>query len=199
MTATYAAVMTTSSDSWLLLIVSLPTASATARMRIWRAIKTLGCAALRDGAYLLPAHAELAAQLRMLADEAEQEDGQAWLLRVQADAAAETGAYRALFDRTPDYTDWLAELSEARKTLPELAAVRAPTKPFARSISSRMRRPYAPPRSGGILLPPSRPSSRPASRAQPTATSPGATPPSTRAACGQHAATCGWTASPVPG
>ena len=70
MTATYAAVMTTSSDSWLLLIVSLPTASATARMRIWRAIKTLGCAALRDGAYLLPAHAELAAQLRMLADEA---------------------------------------------------------------------------------------------------------------------------------
>jgi hypothetical protein len=122
MTATYAAVMTTSSDSWHLLIVSLPTASATARMRIWRAIKTLGCAALRDGAYLLPAHAELAAQLRMLADEAEQEDGQAWLLRVQADAAAETGAYRALFDRTPDYTDWLAELSEARKTLPELAA-----------------------------------------------------------------------------
>ncbi|QYY29970.1 hypothetical protein K2O51_07595 [Cupriavidus pinatubonensis] len=44
-----------SQDSWTLLIVSLPTSSATARMRIWRAVRALGCAALRDGAYLLPA------------------------------------------------------------------------------------------------------------------------------------------------
>ena len=34
---------------WLLLVVSLPTPSATARMRIWRSIKSLGCMALRDG------------------------------------------------------------------------------------------------------------------------------------------------------
>ncbi|MCF1442040.1 chromate resistance protein ChrB domain-containing protein [Ralstonia nicotianae] len=114
--------MTTTLDSWLLLIVSLPTASATARMRVWRALKTLGCAALRDGAYLLPAHAEQAPQLRELADEAIQENGQAWLLRVHAQEPDETKAYQALFDRSIDYTDWLAELSEARKTLPELAA-----------------------------------------------------------------------------
>jgi hypothetical protein len=47
--------MIPSSPSWLLLIVSLPTSSATARMRIWRTLEGLGCAALRDGAYLLPA------------------------------------------------------------------------------------------------------------------------------------------------
>ena len=47
--------MTPSSPPWLLLIVSLPTSSATARMRIWRALKGLGCVALRDGAYLMPA------------------------------------------------------------------------------------------------------------------------------------------------
>src|SRR5213075_463750 len=41
--------------AWLLLVVSLPTHGATARMRIWRALKANGCAALRDGAYLLPA------------------------------------------------------------------------------------------------------------------------------------------------
>ena len=40
---------------WLLLVVSLPTPSATARMRVWRGLKSLGCMALRDGAYLLPA------------------------------------------------------------------------------------------------------------------------------------------------
>lgn len=129
MTATYAAFMTpalnapnSAPNAWLLLIVSLPTSSATARMRIWRAVRTLGCAALRDGAYLLPAHAEQAMQLRILADDALQEEGQAWLLRVQAGDAAEDSAYRALFDRTPDYTRWLAELSEARKTLPDLVA-----------------------------------------------------------------------------
>jgi hypothetical protein len=39
-------------------------------MRIWRAVKALGCAALRDGAYLLPVQVEQAAQLQTLADEA---------------------------------------------------------------------------------------------------------------------------------
>ncbi|CBJ40180.1 chromate resistance protein B (plasmid) [Ralstonia solanacearum CMR15] len=122
--------MTAAPETWLLLIVSLPSAGATVRMRIWRAVKALGCAALRDGAYLLPAHAEQARHLRELADEATQEDGQAWLLQVQAHepdesaaaVAATAATYRGLFDRTADYTDWLAELSEARRTLPGLAA-----------------------------------------------------------------------------
>jgi hypothetical protein len=114
--------MTASPDSWLLLIVSLPTTRATARMRIWRAVKALGCAALRDGAYLLPAHARQAMQMGELADEALQEAGEAWLLRVQASDVVEDSAYRALFDRTPHYTEWLDALSEARKTLPGLGA-----------------------------------------------------------------------------
>ena len=46
--------MKPSGPSWLLLIVSLPTSSATGRMRIWRAIKSLGCMALRNSACLLP-------------------------------------------------------------------------------------------------------------------------------------------------
>ncbi len=37
------------------LIVTLPTQPNAVRLRIWRALKALGCAALRDGAYLLPA------------------------------------------------------------------------------------------------------------------------------------------------
>ena len=106
-----------SASSWLLLIVSLPTGGATARMRIWRAVKALGCAALRDGAYLLPAHAEQAAQLADLAAEAGAEGGRAWLLRVQAQDEAEASSFQALFDRTADYDDWLAELSTARRTL----------------------------------------------------------------------------------
>ncbi|WP_070398435.1 chromate resistance protein ChrB domain-containing protein [Hydrogenophaga sp. PML113] len=114
--------MTLTSDSWVALIVSLPSASATPRMRIWRAVKTLGCAALRDGAYLLPAQTEQASQLQALADEALQEGGQAWLLNVQARDIAEQANFKALFDRTPDYTPWLEDLARARRTLASLSA-----------------------------------------------------------------------------
>lgn len=114
--------MAPTSDSWLILIVSLPSSSATARMRIWRAVKALGCAALRDGAYLLPAQDEHAAQLQALADEALQEKGQAWLLHVQARDMAEQATYQALFDRSNDYAQWLTGLAEARKTLASLGA-----------------------------------------------------------------------------
>nr|WP_288851635.1 chromate resistance protein ChrB domain-containing protein [uncultured Acidovorax sp.] len=112
--------MSVTSESWLTFVVSLPSAATTARMRIWRAVKALGCAALRDGAYLLPAYVEQAAQLQMLADDALQEGGQAWLLRVQAKDMAEQAVYQALFDRTADYTSWLEELAQARQTIPTL-------------------------------------------------------------------------------
>ena len=112
--------MSVTSESWLTFVVSLPSAATTARMRIWRAVKALGCAALRDGAYLLPAYVEQAAQLQMLADDALQEGGQAWLLRVQAKDMAEQAVYQALFDRTADYTSWLEELAQARPTIPTL-------------------------------------------------------------------------------
>jgi hypothetical protein len=111
---------TTTASSWLLLIVSLPTGSATARMRIWRSVKALGCAALRDGAYLLPAHAEQASQLADLASDTTDEGGQAWLLRVQARDQEESKTFQNLFDRSADYDDWLAELAEARQTLATL-------------------------------------------------------------------------------
>ncbi|MBO1016931.1 chromate resistance protein [Achromobacter sp. SD115] len=109
-------------SSWLLLIVSLPTNGATARMRIWRKLKALGCAALRDGAYLLPAHAEQALQLTDLAAETSEEGGQAWLLRVQSQDNDESASFRVLFDRSADYDVWLAELAQARQTLAELKA-----------------------------------------------------------------------------
>ena len=60
---------------WLLLVITLPTSSATARMRVWRALKSMGCSALRDGAYLLPASAEGATALRELGDDCIEEGG----------------------------------------------------------------------------------------------------------------------------
>ena len=116
-TNNYDACMSTSFQSWLLLIVSLPSRSATARMRIWRALKALGCGALRDGAYLLPGRDLHQQQLGDLADETVREGGAAWLLTVQAQSASESEAYRALFERSEDWAQFVKSLALARKTL----------------------------------------------------------------------------------
>ena len=110
--------MTTEPASgWLLLVISLPTGSATARMRVWRGLKALGCVALRDGAYLLPAGEEREPALRELGDECTREDGVAWLMAVQPRSAEEEGAYRALFDRGEEYAELRRSWKEANRSL----------------------------------------------------------------------------------
>src|SRR4051812_22340779 len=105
--------MGTAAPGWLLLVISLPTSSATGRMRIWRALKSLGCVALRDGAYLLPCGPGRAEALRELGEECEREGGSAWLMTVAPDSADDDAAYRQLFDRSEQYaelrTNWRNE------------------------------------------------------------------------------------------
>ena len=105
---------------WFLLIVSLPTQGATARMRIWRALKAMGCAALRDGAYLLPDGARRREALQELADECVREGGSAWLMAIAPADAADAGAYPQLFDRSADYAALVQAWKKAAATLPLL-------------------------------------------------------------------------------
>jgi len=108
-----------SSSPWLLLIVSLPTHGATARMRIWRALKALGCAALRDGAFLLPATPEHGAALHDLAEECLREGGSAWVMSTTA-SADDMAAFHGLFDRSADYAELRRLWKETAGTLAEL-------------------------------------------------------------------------------
>jgi hypothetical protein len=128
--------MVRSEIAWLLLVVSLPTQGATARMRIWRALKALGCAALRDGAYLLPAGAERDATLRELADDCVREGGTAWLMHVQPRSSEDEAAYLALFDRTEE----LAELRKAWKETNRGLASMAPAELLR--LQRRLQRDY---------------------------------------------------------
>ncbi len=114
--------MSISTPSWLLLVLSLPTSSATARMRIWRTLKSLGCVALRDGAYLLPAGPQHAQALQGLADEGAAEGGSAWLMTVQAQSADESAIYRQLFDRSEDYAELRKAWKESNRGLGALGA-----------------------------------------------------------------------------
>jgi len=96
--------------TWLLIVLSLPTQNATARMRIWRGLKGLGCAALRDGAWLLPETAATRQALAALAVETRTSGGAAWLLRVDAEET-QASAFRGMFDRAAEYAELLADLT----------------------------------------------------------------------------------------
>ena len=122
---------------WVLLVVSLPTQGATARMRIWRALKAQGCVALRDGAYLLPAGVEREEALQNLADECVREGGNAWLMAVLPRSADEAQAYRHLFDRSENLAELRQAWKEAKRTLAALSA------PEVVRLQRRLRREFA--------------------------------------------------------
>ena len=103
--------------SWLLFIASLPTTGATARMRLWRAIKALGCASLRDGAYLLPDTPAHAAALDDLAAQTNDEGGTGWVVNVAPRSADTEAAFRTLFDRAADYATLATQLLAAKRAL----------------------------------------------------------------------------------
>jgi len=100
--------------NWLTLILALPSENATARTRLWRALKSLGAVSLRDGVWLLPDQAQLNAALATQVREVGAAGGQAWLLPITDCAEYET-AFIALFNRSADYAEidaTLAELAE---------------------------------------------------------------------------------------
>lgn len=104
--------------SWFLLILSLPTENATARMRCWRALKTCGAAVLRDGVYLLPDVGDTSTMLGQVADDVRKHGGTARTLRV----ADEQGDFEPLFDRSSEFGALLAELTAARNNLQQQGA-----------------------------------------------------------------------------
>jgi hypothetical protein len=97
------------SDSWLILIVSLPTANAAGRMRVWRALKALGCGVLRDGAYLLPNRPGFRQLLQEQAEDVKAGGGSAHVLVLDSEDAEQEKAFVELFNRSADY----AKLVEA--------------------------------------------------------------------------------------
>ncbi|OQS33327.1 chromate resistance protein [Chromobacterium haemolyticum] len=94
---------------WLLLITSLPTENATARMRAWRALKACGSAALRDGAYLLPVGDARLQQLEAIASDIQQHCGVARLLTCRP---LDGSHFPPLFQRDADYQQLRQDIQE---------------------------------------------------------------------------------------
>ena len=103
---------------WSALFLTLPTQPKAIRLRIWRALKTLGCPSLRDGVYLLPeSHAEL---FDPLVSEVRENGGQAHVLQLSTHDEAMRTEVLALFDRTKSYGEWHGEVQALTALLPEL-------------------------------------------------------------------------------
>ncbi|OQS08140.1 hypothetical protein B0T37_21520 [Chromobacterium violaceum] len=105
--------------NWLALVTSVAGQNGTLRVRLWRQMKAIGAAALRDGVYLLPARPELRQALANLRDELLAADGMAHVLQVVEDDPASQAEWRALFDRGDAYQQWSEGLAALLAQLPE--------------------------------------------------------------------------------
>ena len=127
--------------SFIALFVSLPTKASTGRMRVWRSVKALGCATLRDGVYLLPDSADSAAALDEVAAQAVEVGGSGEVYRLSGCEEAQEGALRALFDRGEEYAGIAEEIKELGRSLASLdgAAAARKLQPLVRRFEQVVR------------------------------------------------------------
>jgi len=129
--------------TWILIILTLPTQNATTRMRIWRGLKGLGCAALRDGAWLLPETVSTRQALEALADETRASGGTAWLLRLDAEDD-QSAAFRGMFDRIAEYTELLADLTHVDPLAENVTTANKTLKALRRRYETLVEQDYFP-------------------------------------------------------
>jgi hypothetical protein len=116
------------------LVMSLPSKSKTVRMRIWRALRGLGCGVLRDGVYLLPARAVQASSFAGLESDVKAAGGFAMTVELGLKGSGQLDMVRKLFDRTSDYASAVASIDAAKKSAARLGQARADT------LARRLRR-----------------------------------------------------------
>ncbi len=112
-------------NAWLMLVNSVAGENKTARMRIWRALRASGAAALRDGVYVLPksdaAHSVFAEQ----ADAVVAAGGTAHILPFECEDAAQQGALERMFDRGAEYAELFARLRGFNARIAKLDEIEA--------------------------------------------------------------------------
>jgi hypothetical protein len=129
---------------WAVLFLTLPSQPNAVRLRVWRALKTLGCAALRDGAYLLPR--ERRGLFDPLAAEVRSHGGQATVLDLSTRDEAQRAELLALFDRGDAYGEWRADAQALAAALPSLdeAEARRRLRAVSEALQALLRIDYYP-------------------------------------------------------
>ncbi|HCL22525.1 MAG TPA: hypothetical protein DHW46_02440, partial [Halomonas sp.] len=112
--------MADNEQHWLILIMRLSGRSGTPRMRIWRALRGLGAAVLRDGVYLLPASPTRREALELQVGAIRELGGNALLIEVDDSAIDSVEVLPSLFDRTPDFQALRAAVADWKQACPQL-------------------------------------------------------------------------------
>jgi hypothetical protein len=96
-------------EAWLLFLIQEAPSTGAGRSRVWRGLKALGAAVLRDGVYVLPARSQTYADLDQLQADVAQDGGVALVFIIPSAAnTIPTGNFAALFDRTEAYNELIA-------------------------------------------------------------------------------------------
>lgn len=82
-------------------------------MRVWRALKGLGCAVLRDGVYLLPQRPEFRQTLQLQAKDVIAGGGSAHILALDSENREQQKVFENLFDRSTDYAKLIEDIRHA--------------------------------------------------------------------------------------
>jgi hypothetical protein len=127
--------MASEKNPWLVFLMSQPGKSPTPRIRLWRLLKGLGAAVLRDGVYLLPDREPLRQALEDQVQGVQTLGGAAYVLVVEPVTATDAH-FRALFDRSEEYAALLTTLAQLRTILAET------TEAQARRVLQQVRREY---------------------------------------------------------
>jgi hypothetical protein len=90
---------------WLAYVTTLPTDDPAARMSVLRTLKSLGCAVLRDGVFLLPDTPAARQGLCSLSEHIARINGSAHLLALTSLDEAQSQQFLGLFDRTQKYAE----------------------------------------------------------------------------------------------
>ena len=108
---------------WSVLFLTLPTQPSAVRLRVWRALKALGCGSLRDGVYVLPE--PQAALFDPLVTEVRSHGGQASVLELSTRDESQRAEVLSLFDRTEAYSQWRKEAQSFAAALSALEETEA--------------------------------------------------------------------------
>jgi hypothetical protein len=109
------------SKGWLLFAASLPGRDATsARVRLWRSLRDLGAANVRDGVTLVPASDETGERFAKIAEDIEGGGGAAWIFALPPQEPNLEARLRSLFDRSEAYRALKPTVAALRKELPAI-------------------------------------------------------------------------------
>lgn len=112
-------------SKWLMLVTNLPGRNQTLRMRIWRALRSGGAEALRDGVYVLPDGEAGRALFEEQALEVTEGGGAADILPFAGRSPQHEQRLKTLFDRAESHAAIIGKLAEFKQGLARLTEIEA--------------------------------------------------------------------------